>query len=134
MAMSAGLCSLRLAARRDYGYLVELARRLARGLLEAAESHGIETCVNRSRSMLSLFFTRGPVVDLVSAQSSDVRHYASFFHRMLDQGVYLPPSQFETWMLSFAHDDADIDRVIQAADTAFANMAADAVSNVGSQK
>jgi glutamate-1-semialdehyde 2,1-aminomutase len=115
LAMAAGLASLSLAAESDYGYLEMLAQRLQTGLIEAADKAGVELTVNRVASMLSAFFTRGPVTNLVSAQGSDTKRYAAFFQAMLERGVYLPPSQYETWMLSFAHTPPDIDRVVEVA-------------------
>lgn len=122
LAMAAGQISLSLGRQQDYGYLESLAVRLQGGLLEAAGRHHIPLTVNRERSMLSCFFTPHKVSDLASAQSCDVDRYATFFHSMLDRGVYLPPSQFETWMLSFAHIQEDVDRVVEAADAAFASL------------
>jgi glutamate-1-semialdehyde 2,1-aminomutase len=68
--------------------------------------------------MVGFFFTEGPVVDLVSAKTSDTAFYARFFHAMLDRGVYLAPSQFEAGFVSLAHDDAAIDATIEAAESA----------------
>ena len=115
IALAAGETSVDLASRADYAYLAGLAGRLERGLYEAAQQAGIDVSVNRAQSMLSLFFTPGPVQDLASAQTSDAGRYAAFFHAMLDRGVYLPPSQYETWMLSFAHTEKDVDEVVEAA-------------------
>jgi glutamate-1-semialdehyde 2,1-aminomutase len=115
VALAAGETSVDLASRADYSYLAGLAERLERGLYEAAQQAGIDVSVNRAQSMLSLFFTPGPVQDLASAQTSDAGRYGAFFHAMLDRGVYLPPSQYETWMLSFAHTETDVDAVVEAA-------------------
>lgn len=123
LAMAAGLEAVALAAESDYGYLESLACRLQAGLADSASRHGVPVTVNRAQSMLSCFFTDQPVVDLASARSSDVSRYAAFFNAMLDQGVYLPPSQFETWMVSFAHTADDVERVLEAADSCLAHMA-----------
>ncbi len=119
IAMTAGVTSLELAQEADYGYLERLAIKLEDGLKSAAAEAGLEVTVNREASMLSLFFTPGPVEDLNSAMRSDVDQYAAFFHAMLRRGVYLPPSQFETWMLSFAHTTEDIDLILEAVSEAF---------------
>lgn len=116
VALAAGEAGVGLAAGADYFRLSGLAERLEDGLRRAADAAGLAVTVNREQSMLSMFFAVGPIRDLASAQESDVGHYAAFFHAMLDRGVYLPPSQYETWMLSFAHSEADIDRVIDAAE------------------
>jgi glutamate-1-semialdehyde 2,1-aminomutase len=122
VAMAAGHCSLGLAQGEDYGKLSALAAQLHIGLTAAAERHGIEVSINREQSMLSIFFAPGPVRDLSSAQTVDAARYARFFHAMLDRGVYLPPSQFETWILSFAHSEDDVAKVVDAADDAFATV------------
>jgi glutamate-1-semialdehyde 2,1-aminomutase len=70
--------------------------------------------------MFTWFFTRGPVTDWTSASKSDTEAFARFFRAMLDNGVYLPPSQFEAAFLSAAHTEADIRRTISAAKQAFA--------------
>ncbi len=123
LAMSAGLASVELAAFSDYAYLTRLATVLGDGLIELGRRYDVPITVNRCRSMLSCFFTPGPVNDLESAQRSDTSRYARFFHAMLDSGVYLPPSQFETWMLSFAHQDSDLELILMAADRAFTDVA-----------
>ena len=65
--------------------------------------------------MLCTFFTEGPVTDYVSAKRSDTDGYARYFHHMLEQGVWLAPSQFETMFVSLAHTEDDIDRTVEAA-------------------
>ena len=72
--------------------------------------------------MMTSFFTSGPVVDWNSAKRSDTKQYGQFFHRMLEQGVYLAPSQFEAAFLSTAHTPADIERTIKAVRVAFKNL------------
>jgi glutamate-1-semialdehyde 2,1-aminomutase len=64
--------------------------------------------------LFSVFFTDDDVVDYDSARQQSTETYAAFFHEMLDQGVYLPPSAYEAWFLSAAHDDAALDRVVEA--------------------
>ena len=120
LAMAAGHRSLEMAEAQDYVYIESLAQSLETGLNSLAASHGIQASVNRAQSMLSTFFASGPVTDLESAQTSDSTRYARFFHSMLDRGIYLPPSQFETWMLSFAHTQADVEEVLAAAEAAVA--------------
>ncbi len=65
-------------------------------------------------SMFSVFFTGSDVVDYDGAQAQDSFRYPAFFHAMLARGVYLPPSVYESWFLSAAHDDAALDRVLDA--------------------
>jgi glutamate-1-semialdehyde 2,1-aminomutase len=72
--------------------------------------------------MFTVFFTKGPVTNLVSAQTSDTKAYGTFFHKMLKRGVYLPPSQFEAGFVSAAHSPADIEKTLAAADAALKEM------------
>jgi glutamate-1-semialdehyde 2,1-aminomutase len=74
--------------------------------------------INRVGSMSTLFFAAGPVTDWPSAARSDTRRYATFFHAMLDRGVYLAPSQFEALFISAAHTFEHIDTTIAAAEEA----------------
>jgi len=123
VAMAAGAASLRLAGGARYAQLEQLATALQGGLLDEASAAGVELTVNREGSMLSVFFGAGPVTDLDSAQACDTVRYAAFFRAMLESGIYLPPSQFETWMLSFAHTSADVEAVVSAAGAAFRSTA-----------
>jgi glutamate-1-semialdehyde 2,1-aminomutase len=76
---------------------------------------GAKARVQRVGSMLSLFFTDGPVRDYTSARQSDTAAYGRFFHGMLERGVYLPPSPFEAWFVSLAHSADDVARTVEAA-------------------
>jgi glutamate-1-semialdehyde 2,1-aminomutase len=73
-------------------------------------------------SLLTLFFTREPVRDYAGAKKSDTRRFATFFHAMLDRGVFLAPSQFEALFVSLAHSDADIARTIAACRESLASV------------
>src|SRR6185369_1876033 len=92
---------------------------LQKALFNAAAQNGIPVRVNRIGSMLTLFFTAREVTDFESAKTSDLNRFNAFFHAMLDQGVYLPPSQFEVAFISAAHTESDIDHTIKAATRAF---------------
>ncbi|HEX9136187.1 MAG TPA: aspartate aminotransferase family protein, partial [Nitrospirota bacterium] len=100
----------------------ERAAALAEGIGEAAKKANIPLTQTRVGSMLTSFFTAGPVVDWNSAKLSDTKRYGLFFHKMLEQGIYLAPSQFEAAFLSTAHTTADIEKTIRAADKAFKNL------------
>jgi glutamate-1-semialdehyde 2,1-aminomutase len=116
LAMAAGIATLDvLAGRGVYESLEKKSRRLADGLAQAAEEAGAEARVQRVGSMLTLFFTSGPVTDYASAVRCDTGAYGRFFRGMLERGIYLPASQFEAWFVSLAHSDADIDRTVEAA-------------------
>jgi glutamate-1-semialdehyde 2,1-aminomutase len=72
--------------------------------------------------MLTSFFTTGPVMDWNSAKRADTKRYGQFFHKMLEQGVYFAPSQFEAAFLSTAHTATDIEKTIRAAHVAFKSL------------
>jgi glutamate-1-semialdehyde 2,1-aminomutase len=125
LAVAAGLETLRVLIDEDpYDAIERMSARLAAGLEESARRHAVPVGINRVGSMLTLFFTDRRVTDLTSAMTSDTGRFARFFHAMLDRGIYLPPSQYEAWFLSSAHTDAEIERTLEAADAAFAGIAA----------
>ena len=116
IAMAAGLKMLELLRRPGtYERLESLSARLAIGLLGACRAAGVPACVERVGSMLTLFFTAGPVTDYASAKTCDLARFASFFRGMRERGVSLPPSQFEAMFVSLAFSDDDIDAIVTAA-------------------
>jgi glutamate-1-semialdehyde 2,1-aminomutase len=120
LAVSAGLATLKQLRRKHlYQTLDERSAALAEGIGNEAKRAGIPLMEHRVGSMMTSFFTSEPVVDWDSAKRSDTKRYGRFFHRMLEQGIYLAPSQFEAAFLSIAHTSADIERTIKAARTAF---------------
>jgi glutamate-1-semialdehyde 2,1-aminomutase len=120
LAVTAGLATLKqLRAKNVYKALDERSAALAEGMGKEAKRAGIPITQHRVGSMLTSFFTPDPVVDWNSAKRSDTKRYGQFFHHMLEQGVYLAPSQFEAAFLSTAHSPTDIERTIKAARTAF---------------
>jgi glutamate-1-semialdehyde 2,1-aminomutase len=120
LAMAAGIATLRLL-REDgvYERLEQLAQRLVTGLGEAAAEADVPYAANRVGSMFTGFFTSGAVTDYASAKHADTRAYARYFHSMLEQGIYLAPSQFEAGFVSLAHTDADVEATLKAAGAAF---------------
>lgn len=123
LAMTAGLVTLEELAKPDaYAKLLELTQKFAVGLREAALEHGIPVTVNRFGSMLTCFFTAEPVNDYQSATGSNQEHFKKFFNLMLERGVYLPPSQYETWFVSMAHGEKEIQQTLDAACEAFRIM------------
>ena len=125
LAMAAGVATLKaLGAPGVYERLDALGEALERGLRDAVARGGVEACVQRVGSVLTLFFGPGPVTDWASARRADTRRYATFFHAMLQRGVYLPPSQFEAWFVSLAHDEALSDRTIVAVGEALSAVTA----------
>jgi glutamate-1-semialdehyde 2,1-aminomutase len=116
VAVAAGLAALDLVERLDpYPVLLSRAERLAEGLASVFEAAPSACSVNRVASLFSIFFGRSPVAGYADARAADHARYARFFHAMLDEGVYLPPSGYEAWFLSAAHGDDEIDRTLDAA-------------------
>jgi len=125
LSMTAGLVTLRrLRDQSVYDRLEAASRRLCEGLADAAAEAGVETVTNRVGSMWTSFFTNEPVVNWDSANRSDRQRYGKFFHAMLDEGVYLAPSQFEAGFVSLAHTDQIVGETIEAARKAFAGVPA----------
>jgi glutamate-1-semialdehyde 2,1-aminomutase len=123
LAVTAGLATLKqLRAKNLYKQLEERSAALARGLADEAKRAGIALTQTRVGSMLTSFFTQEPVIDWNSAKKSDTKRYGLFFHGMLEQGIYLAPSQFEAAFLSTAHTSADIEKTIRAARVAFKSL------------
>ncbi|HEX2052840.1 MAG TPA: aminotransferase class III-fold pyridoxal phosphate-dependent enzyme, partial [Actinomycetota bacterium] len=98
-----------------YAHLDRLTGGLTDGLEETGKRLGIPMAIQRVGSMFTLFFQDGPVVNLDDAKRSDTQRFARFFHAMLDEGVYWPPSQFEAAFLSAAHSTDDVERILAAA-------------------
>lgn len=116
LAMAAGLAALQPLEDPDfYLRLSATTQHLAESLREMGQRAGLPIRVNAVTGMLTVFFTEQTVANLESAQTSDTERYACFFHAMLDQGVYLPPSQFEAWMVSPVHTPMILDRLLSAA-------------------
>ena len=123
LAVSAGIATLKqLKARGVYKKLEDTSAELAKGIGEAAKKADVPLAQTRVGSMLTSFFTPGPVVDWNTAKRSDTTRYGKFFHAMLAQGIYLAPSQFEAAFLSTAHTSADIEKTIRAAHSAFKSL------------
>ncbi len=123
LAMTAGLTTLkRLRDPAVYAQLERAGKRLCDGLTQAARDAGIETTTNRVGSMWTGFFTNEPVTDWTSAAKSNRATYGKFFHSMLENGVYLAPSQFEAGFISLAHTDALLDQTVEAARKSFQEL------------
>jgi glutamate-1-semialdehyde 2,1-aminomutase len=116
LAMSAGIATLKqLAAPGFYEAIEQRAKRLTDGLRRAATKSPSSVQVNAIGSLATLFFAPAPVRDYTDAKESDTNRYGQYFRHMLQQGIFLAPSQFEAAFVSAAHTDADIDRTIAAA-------------------
>jgi len=123
LAVAAGLETLDLLSKPGvYERLEALGARLESGLREAVAAARLPACLNRVGSMWTLFFGVTAVRDARSARSADTDMFARWFRGMLEQGVYLPPSQFEAAFISLAHTEADIDETVRAARTVLAGL------------
>jgi len=123
LAMAAGVATLRALGAKEYAQLEERSAALAQGLADAAREAGVAVQVNRAGSMLTVFFSAEPVFDAASARKSDTKKFSRYFHEMLANGVYLPPSQFEAAFVSVAHTAEDVAHTVEAARKAFAAVA-----------
>jgi len=123
LAMAAGIETLAILKEPgSYDKLEAKSAKLADGLKKAADSAGVKTTSNRVGAMFSLFFTESEVFDYDSAKTCDTDRFAKYFQSMLNNGVYLAPSQFEAGFMSLAHSDEDIDKTIAAAATSFKSL------------
>ena len=128
LAMAAGHAQLRYLRdhKEIYAQLDKLSGELVAGVAAAAKETGVPMTYNRVGSMFTWFFTPGPVTGWESAAKSDTEAFARFFRAMLENGVYLPPSQFEAAFLSAAHTPEDIQQTVAAAKQAFVECGAGA--------
>jgi glutamate-1-semialdehyde 2,1-aminomutase len=125
LAMAAGIATLRYLSAHEaevYAGLDKRTAAVAEGIAAAARDAGIVMETNRAGSMLTWFLTTGQVTDFASAAKCDTEAFGRFHRAMLDQGVWLPPSQFEAAFLSTAHTAEDIDFTVDAARRAFASV------------
>ncbi len=123
LAAAAGIAMLRALNRPGiYEDLNRKGQRLAGGLRDVLARLDLPFQVNHLGSCLTLFFTDRPVRDFASATTSDTARFAAFFRGMLDEGVLLPPAQYEAWFISAAHSDADLDATVGAAARVLAAM------------
>jgi glutamate-1-semialdehyde 2,1-aminomutase len=113
LAVVAGLATLEELDQEAYRRLGELTDRLSGGLREAAGDLPLQ--LDAAPGLLTLFFSADPIVDFGSASACDTDAHARFCRAMLERGFYLPPSQFEGWFVSLAHDEEAIDATVEAA-------------------
>lgn len=116
-AMAAGIAAIKELMKNGgavYGKIEETARLLEEGLKRAVEMSGIKASINRAGSVLTLFFTEGPVKNYADAKKSDTALFGVFFREMAMEGIYLPPSQFEAWFVSAAHTKEDVEKTVIA--------------------
>jgi glutamate-1-semialdehyde 2,1-aminomutase len=125
LAMAAGLATLKIALESEtHERLEELGERWMSGMEAAASQGDVPYTISGVGSMVSIFFTEGPVTDFASAARSDTGAFKDFFWHMLSRGVYLAPSQYEAGFISAAHTDEDLDKTFEAAREWFAGRKA----------
>jgi glutamate-1-semialdehyde 2,1-aminomutase len=129
VAVAAGIAQLTHCTDEVYAHVDATAATVASLVAGALGDAGVEFRINTAGSLFSVFFLDHDVVDFDSARDTSVARYAAFFHSMLDQGVYLPPSAFEAWFVGASHDQAAIDRIAAALPKA-AQAAAEAPNEV----
>ncbi len=122
IAVSAALAVLDRLDDALYKHLEAISSRLQSGFEASIKKHGVDACVQRVGSMLTLFFTKGPVKNWDDAKKSNTEHFGKWHASMLAQGHYWPPSQYEAAFVSGAHTADDIDRTVMAADQALASL------------
>ncbi|WP_310483881.1 glutamate-1-semialdehyde 2,1-aminomutase [Chamaesiphon sp. VAR_48_metabat_403] len=123
LAMTAGIKTLELLQKPGaYEYLDKITTRLANGLVQIAKETGHAACGGNISGMFGLFFCEGPVHNFEDAKQSDVTKFGRFHRGMLEQGIYLAPSQFEAGFTSLAHTEEDIDRTLAAARIVMSQM------------
>ncbi len=114
LATAAGLATLEQCTPQVYAAVDLIAERVGDLASAALAAQGVAHTLQRAGNLFSVFFTDTPVTNYVEAQNQASFRYAAFFHAMLDQGVYLPPSAYEAWFVSAAHDDAALERIADA--------------------
>ncbi|MBP2240609.1 glutamate-1-semialdehyde 2,1-aminomutase [Cytobacillus eiseniae] len=122
LAMSAGYATLSQLTPESYVEFTRLGDMLEAGIKASAEKYDIPNTFNRAGSMIGFFFTNENVINYEKAKTSNLDYFAAYYREMANQGVFLPPSQFEGLFLSTAHTDEDIEKTLQAVDIAFSKL------------
>jgi len=123
LAMTAGYETLSRLDKGSYEYFKKLGDQLEAGFREAATKYNIPHTVNRAGSMIGFFFTNENVVDFATAKTSDLQLFAEYFRLMAEEGIFLPPSQFEGLFISTAHTEEHIAKTVDAFHKVFAQLA-----------
>lgn len=121
LSMAAGTAALKVLKNSDYSMLSSLSDRFVVEAEEMLSRVGKKAFINHYGSMFQLFFNQNRVTDYSSAMKSDREFFFRFFRKLLSHGIYLPPSQFETNFISFAHNEEDLDRTLKAFEEAIKN-------------
>ncbi len=123
IATAAGLANLRGCDDAVYAHLNDTAQTVGRLASDALYAAGVAHRVQRAGNLFSIFFTAEEVLDYDDARTQESYRFAAFFHSMLDSGIYLPPSAFEAWFVSAAHDDLAMQQIADALPAAAAAAA-----------
>lgn len=123
LAMTAGIETLKKLTPESYKHFMKLGDQLEQGFRKACEKYSIPHTVNRAGSMIGFFFTNEEVTNFEKAKTSDLKLFAEYFKLMAQEGIFLPPSQFEGMFLSTAHTEEHIEKTIQAFNNVFAKLA-----------
>lgn len=123
VASAAGLATLQACDDAVYARLDEVSQALTTAVAEAFGRHGIPHRIQRAGSMFSVFFREGEVRSYADAQAQDTQRFGRFFHAMLRRGVHLPPSCYEAWFVSAAHDDEAVEVTVRAIEESAAEIA-----------
>lgn len=124
LATAAGLATLKQLGDGEYAQLERLTTRLAQGIADAAAEAGVRVSVVSECGLMTVFFATEPPKNFEQAKGCDLTTHAAWTRELLARGIYPPPSQFEAWFVSLAHDDAAIDRTNAIAAEAFKAIAA----------
>ncbi|MGM9923802.1 MAG: glutamate-1-semialdehyde 2,1-aminomutase [Bacillus sp. (in: firmicutes)] len=122
LAMTAGLITLQNLTPEDYAEFRRKGDILEEGISQAASKYGIPCSFNRAGSMIGFFFTDEKVINYETAKGSNLDYFAAYYREMANEGIFLPPSQFEGLFLSKAHSDEDLAKTIAAAEKAFSTL------------
>ena len=123
LAMTAGIETLKKLTPASYDHFMKLGDQLETGFREAAAKYNIPHTVNRAGSMIGFFFTNEKVTNYDKAKTSDLKLFADYYRLMAEEGIFLPPSQFEGMFLSTAHTEEQIAKTVAAFHTVFAKLA-----------
>ncbi|PCF43162.1 glutamate-1-semialdehyde 2,1-aminomutase [Staphylococcus delphini] len=122
LAMTSGYMTLSQLTPESYDYFNELGDMLEEGLTEIFSKHQVPLTVNRAGSMIGFFLNEGPVTNFKEANQSDLELFSQLYRELAEQGVFLPPSQFEGMFLSTAHTKEDIEKTLHAFDVALERL------------
>lgn len=122
LAMTAGYETLSQLTPEHYQEFIRKGDILEKGIKAAAEKYEIPVTFNRAGSMIGFFFTNENVINYQTAKTSNLEYFAEYYRQMADQGIFLPPSQFEGLFLSTQHSDEDIEKTVRAVEVAFSKL------------